>query len=107
MIDDALGFRAGHPHGLAGPQAAESTGQPRTVSRVTRNHAIRLTEVREQLRDVAIESARKPGTEMSLDRDVADFLTSRTGEIAGAIERLDFIIIDFHVDPEGYRERAL
>src|SRR4051794_26355 len=41
---------------------------------------------------------------MSLDRDVADFLTSRTGEIAGAIERLDFIIIDFHVDPEGYRE---
>jgi hypothetical protein len=43
---------------------------------------------------------------MTLNENVADFLLSDDRHINFAIEKLNFFIEDFHVDPEGYREVA-
>ena len=41
---------------------------------------------------------------MTLNENVADFLLSDDRHISFAIEKLNFFIENFHVDPEGYRE---
>lgn len=41
---------------------------------------------------------------MSLRDEVADFLLSDEPHIRTAMERLNFFVEDFHVEPEGYRE---
>jgi hypothetical protein len=41
---------------------------------------------------------------MTAQTEVADFLLADQVPIKAAIDRLDFWLEDFHVDPEGYRE---
>lgn len=40
----------------------------------------------------------------ALERRVADFLLAETAPIKPAIDKLDFYLDDFHVDPEGFQE---